>query len=195
MSLLSDAAIKAALKSGAIGITPPPNPEDFDTDSIDVHLGESIYFWRTPAGGADYTIPLWKAKVDPGHFDYIQFANENLTPVQPDRFGIFTMRPQTYYLADVLEKTKLPLDVAMHIQGKSTLARLGVMVHLTAPHAHAGWSGVLTLEMYNLGPFHIQLKAGMPIGQLTFWRLESPGTAETREGKTFSDQITASGRK
>ena len=81
----------------------------------------------------------------------------------------------------------------MHIQGKSSLARLGVIVHLTAPHAHAGWAGWLTLEIYNLGPFNIELKSGMAIGQLTFWRVEDPEDL-VREGQ-FSNQLDAKGSK
>jgi len=58
---------------------------------------------------------------------------------------------------------------------------LGAIVHLTAPHALAGWADWLTLEIYNLGPFNIELKSGMAIGPLTFWRAEDLGN-RVREG-------------
>src|SRR6266536_4081564 len=109
MGLLSDIAIKQALESGALRIDPPPKPEHFDSDSVDVHLGDKIYTWMKPAGGAEFTIPLWKAKTDPGSFDYLKFANDYLVRVQPDVNGIVIMHPHTYYVADLLQWTKLPL--------------------------------------------------------------------------------------
>lgn len=93
-------------------------------------------------------------------------------------------------LADLRRRTALPHDVAMHIQGKSSLARLGVLIHLTAPHA--GWEGRLTLEICNLGPFNIEMKPGMTIGQLTFWRLEDADAGKLQTGQ-FSGQADALG--
>jgi len=84
MGLLSDIAIKEALNSGALQIKPEPKPEDFDSDSLDVHLGEKIYTWLKPAGGAEFTIPLWRARTEPGSFDYLQLASDYLVRVQPD---------------------------------------------------------------------------------------------------------------
>jgi hypothetical protein len=60
MGLLSARAIKQALGAGELVIDPPPEEEHFDSDSIDVHLGDSIYKWRALEGGAAITIPLWK---------------------------------------------------------------------------------------------------------------------------------------
>ena len=193
MALLSERAIKEALHNKSLVIDPAPEELHFDSDSVEVHLGNVIYTWRMPHGGALISVPLWKKKDDPGAFAYLEFAKEHLVQVQPDPDGIVTMRPRTFYLADLRQRTELPPDVAMHIQGKSTLARLGMLVHLTAPHAHAGWKGRLTLEMYNAGPFNIELKPGTPIGQLTFWRVEKPAEAKDITAKTFDDQETAAG--
>jgi dCTP deaminase len=157
-----------------------------------VHLGKTIYKWRRPEGGATFTIPLWRSNAVDGGFRYKDFA-KNLVEVAPDTDGIITIRPNTFYLADLLQFTSLPPDLAMHIEGKSTLARLGLAVHITAPHAHAGWVGRLTLEMFNLGPFNIELKPGAPVGQLTFWRVENPLAAEEIKAKTFTGQQKATG--
>jgi dCTP deaminase len=110
-----------------------------------------------------------------------------------DPDGIVTLRPGTFYLADLRQYTKLPPDIAMHIEGKSSLARLGVCVHITAPHAHAGWSGHLTLEILNSGPFNIELKPGIAMGQLTFWRVEQPLAESDLPTQQFSNQQTARG--
>ncbi len=97
--------------------------------------------------------------------------------------------------ADLKQYTKLPPDVAMHIQGKSSLARLGLQIHLTAPHAHAGWEGTLALDIFNSGPFHIELKPGIAIGQLTFWRVEDPEDDVEIPIGQFTGQAGAGGGK
>lgn len=196
MGILSQRAIKKLLEGGSLEIQPLPKEDHFDSDAVEVHLGDTIWEWTRQPGGSTLALSLWKTshQNDSDYFNYNDFAKQHLKPVPPDNTGIVALRPHTFYLADLKQYTKLPPDVAMHIQGKSTLARLGVIVHLTAPHAHAGWNGKLTLEIYNLGPFIIELKSGMAIGQLTFWRVEDPGELAERDS-TFSNQADARGTK
>jgi dCTP deaminase len=188
MGILSKQAIARQLASGEIMIVPTPRDEDYDSDAVDVHLGDKVYEWLSLPSGAIISIPLWKSP--PNEFSFSKFANSTLKDVPPDNADIITLRPHTFYLADLRQHTTLPSNIAMQIQGKSSLARLGMLVHLTAPHAHAGWRGRLTLEIYNLGPFNIEMKPGMTIGQLTFWKVEEPG--EVLPGH-FHDQSTAHG--
>lgn len=196
MGLLSANAIKAALASREIIIDPPPTEEQFDSDSVDVHLGNTIYKWKGLDGGAKITIPLWRSAAGgAGAFSYREFANQNSIVVPPDADGIVTLRPQTFYLADLHEHTTLGPNIAMHIQGKSSLARLGVAVHVTAPHAHAGWYGRITLEIFNYGPFNIELKPGVPVGQLFFWRVEDPVSADAVKPQQFTGQERATGAR
>ena len=191
MGILSRRAIKDRIARGLVAIDPVPKEEHFDSDAVDVHLGNHIYEWVEPPSGSTLSIALWKDQ--PERFQYKAFAERYLRKVPPDNFGIVTLRPHTFYLADLRQHTKLPADLAMHVQGKSSLARLGVVVHLTAPHAHAGWEGRLTLEIYNLGPFNIEFKPGMPIGQLTFWKVEEPEENADVEQGQFSKQRNARG--
>jgi dCTP deaminase len=193
MALLSAPAIQAELQSRRLVIDPMPGTLDYSSDAVDVHLGNTLYVWRSPAGKATLTIPLWRRLKNEGPFVYREFASENLMKVEPDPDGIVTLRPGTFYLADLRQYTKLPPDIAMHIEGKSSLARLGVCVHITAPHAHAGWSGHLTLEILNSGPFNIELKPGIAMGQLTFWRVEQPLAESDLPTQQFSNQQTARG--
>lgn len=137
MSILSRQAIEKRLTNGDIKITPAPLEEHFDSDSVDVHLGDKVYEWEKQPDGATITVALWKPP--PEKFRFKTFADRNLKDVKPDNYGVITLKPKTFYLADLRQHTVLPPNIAMHIQGKSMLARLGVMVHLTAPHAHAGW--------------------------------------------------------
>ncbi len=192
MGILSQQAIKRRIDSAELCITPPPTEKDYDSDAVDVHLGDVIYEWKRQPSGSVVTVSSWK-KEEAEKFSYRKFSDAFLQEVPFDNAGIVTLRPHTFYLADVREHTKLPPDIAMHVQGKSSLARLGLLVHLTAPHAHAGWNGRLTLEMYNLGPFNIELRPDMAIGQLTFWKVEEAGSAAEVVHGQFSGQTNAKG--
>ena len=78
----------------------------------------------------------------------------------------FRMDPNQLVIAGTLEIVHLPLHLAARVEGKSSLARLGMSVHITAPSVHAGFEGPLYLEMNNIGPFPILLRQGMEIAQL-----------------------------
>jgi dCTP deaminase len=187
MALLSKKAILAALDSGSLQIDPRPLDTAYGTDSVDAHLGDAVYHWKRGQGGATTAIRVGAA------FDYKTFARANLEKVPQDPDGVITFRPGTFYLADLLEYTRLPPDLAMHVQGKSSLARLGLGVHVTAPHAHAGWSGRLTLEIFNYGPYNIEVTPHVEIAQLSFWRVESPLSPDELPTQQFTNQRNASG--
>ena len=87
-----------------------------------------------------------------------QFTMEPSAPYQ--------MKPNRLVIGKTLEVVTLPLHLAARIEGKSSLARLGLSVHVTAPTVLAGFNGRLILEMNNIGPFQIQLQPGMRIAQL-----------------------------
>ncbi|MFO0824776.1 MAG: dCTP deaminase [Gemmataceae bacterium] len=83
----------------------------------------------------------------------------------------FVLRPNQLVLGRTLEKVTLPIvpdgqSLAARVEGKSSYARCGLLVHFTAPTIHAGFSGTITLELINLGPCNISLYAGTPICQL-----------------------------
>ena len=78
----------------------------------------------------------------------------------------FVMKPNQFVIAKTLESVTLPLHIAARIEGKSSHARIGLSVHVTAPTVHAGFQGSLYLEMYNIGPFDIVLRSEMEIAQL-----------------------------
>jgi dCTP deaminase len=191
MGILSRQAIVRRQEAKELIITPVPNDVDYDSDAVDVHLSGKIYEWVQPPAGTTLSIALWRR--DAEKFSYKAFSNEYLRQVKPDNAGIITLRPQSFYLADLQQHTTLPPDLAMHVEGKSSIARLGVLVHLTAPHAHAGWRGSLTLEIYNLGPFNIEMKPGMTIAQLTFWKVEEPEDAGALPPGQFDNQTSARG--
>jgi len=106
----------------------------------------------------------------------------------------FYLEPRRFVLAKTLERVELPLTreppvLAARIEGRSSYARCGLLVHFTAPTIHAGFSGTITLEMINMGPYAINLFPGEPICQLivevvdgTPFRNDSQFQSQTRPG-------------
>jgi dCTP deaminase len=93
-------------------------------------------------------------------------------PVEPD--GSIIIAPGAFALAQTRERVELPEDscLAARVEGRSSYARLGLVVHMTAPTIHAGFAGTIVLEMMNFGPFHLKIDPGRTrICQLIFEEL------------------------
>ena len=86
----------------------------------------------------------------------------------------FVIHPGEFCLGSTLERVELPDDVVARVEGKSSLGRLGLIVHATAGFCDPGWRGTLTLELNNLTRVPIRLYAGLPIAQLSFMTLDAP---------------------
>jgi dCTP deaminase len=100
-------------------------------------------------------------------------------------------------LGQTLERVKLPSDLVARLEGKSSLGRLGLVIHSTAGFVDSGFSGNLTLELSNVANLPITIYRGMPIGQISFMRMDSPvdrpyGSAETRSKYQGQAEPTAS---
>jgi dCTP deaminase len=96
----------------------------------------------------------------------------------------FILHPGEFVLGQTLERVRLPDDIVARLEGKSSLGRLGLLIHSTAGFVDAGWEGNLTLELSNVATLPITIYHGMPIGQISFMRMDSPvetpyGTDET----------------
>jgi dCTP deaminase len=167
--ILCNREIHAALDSGRLIIQPQPVPRQttpgqycpYETHSVDLTLAPEI---SIPQKGP-YTYDL----VSNG---LAQFVGRNSQKVILDTNQPFPLEPNRFVLALTREVVGLPIlpesdtCLAARIEGKSSRARCGVLVHFTAPTVHPGWHGQLTLEMINLGPVPFMLRPGMPIAQL-----------------------------
>jgi dCTP deaminase len=96
----------------------------------------------------------------------------------------FILHPGEFVLGQTLERVTLPNDLVARLEGKSSLGRLGLLIHSTAGFVDSGFSGNLTLELSNVANLPITIYHGMPIGQLSFMRMDAPverpdGSAET----------------
>jgi dCTP deaminase len=174
--ILSDREIRAALARQAIRITPDPtlDPSLWSATALDLHLGEQISFWDLTRPGA----PDCFSPADPDHDLADLLTRFTRSQVIPET-GV-VLEPGSFYLGWTLEVVQLPhrSRIAARVEGKSSLARLGMGVHVTAPTIHAGfghadrhpdWIGnPIQLEIWNTGPKPIRLKRGMKICQLIF---------------------------
>lgn len=157
---LSDIEIQAEINAKRLIFDPPvEDRERIDSSAVDLLLHEELLVLPERVAGVS---------IDPSDdqinvMDILRRHGETRT-LLPDSPHL--MEPHRLVIGKTLESVKLPLHLAARIEGKSSLARLGLSVHVTAPTVMAGFDGRLYLEMNNIGPFPIQLKAGMKIAQL-----------------------------
>lgn len=191
--ILSDREIRAAIARGALKVTPEPPTEAWSSTAVDLRLAKELVLWRRP-GGAGVEAVVCPARED---YDFDSVRQQYSTPINiPDDEYVF--RSQTFLLGWTLEKIQLPhrSRLAARVEGKSSLARLGVGVHVTAPTIHAGFGykkdgddypgSPLQLEIWNAGPLDVKLVEGMRICQLIFEIVD--GTPEKGYEGRFSVQ-------
>jgi dCTP deaminase len=88
--------------------------------------------------------------------------------------GVFILHPGEFVLGSTLERVAVPNDLVARVEGKSSLGRLGLLIHSTAGFIDAGFDGHVTLELANVANLPITLYPGMKIGQISFMKMTSP---------------------
>ena len=175
--ILTDREIRIALRDGAIIIDPIPDlTVAITSTAIDLTLSPVFKEWRTVTG----------IQICPGSkgYKYSDLAKQfQINAREP-----YLLRPKSFVLGWTAEKLSIPTRsrLAARVEGKSSLARLGVSVHVTAPIIHSGFKGNIQLEIFNFGPHEIILNSGMWICQLVFE--QTSGTPERGYEGLFSDQ-------
>lgn len=160
--VLADGDIKKALNSGRITIHPTPDfSSQLGSCSIDLRLGNTFRVFEYSK----------KPYIDPSKKDY---SNEITHEIIVDDGGQFIMQPGDFVLAVTLERVTLPADLMGRLEGRSSLGRLGIVVHSTASIFDPGWDGNCVLELGNLGRMAVALTVGMRICAMTFEELSSP---------------------
>jgi dCTP deaminase len=105
----------------------------------------------------------------------VRQAMEDLTElVEVQGEEPFILHPGEFVLGQTLERVTLPNDLVARLEGKSSLGRLGLLIHSTAGFVDSGFSGNLTLELSNVANLPITIYYGMPIGQISFMRMDGP---------------------
>jgi dCTP deaminase len=211
--ILSDREIQAAIGRGAVKIHPPPpdlaseDPKSkksrWSSTTLDLRLASEIIVWNAADIGADVKFE----PPDEEGFDYqslvSQYAKKLQIPPEGYSFGgreTSTYKPVRFILGWTHETIQIPATsrLAARVEGKSSLARLGIGVHLTAPTIHAGFGvstddknyagSQLQLEIFSYGDFPVKLKPLMKICQLIFEEVHGTPTKGYEQGGRFSVQ-------
>lgn len=179
--ILSDRDILTRLERGDIIISPDPNLEtQLQPASLDLRLG---YDFQT----FNYTRQALIDPADPATFEQLT------TLTQLEDGERFLVHPGEFVLATTLERVEIPADLLARLEGRSSIGRLGIVIHSTAGYVDPGFKGKITLEISNLGRIAVALYPGMRICQIAFEEMSSPvgsGYGE-RHGAKYQGQDAA----
>ncbi|MFN8222837.1 MAG: dCTP deaminase [Gaiellales bacterium] len=156
--VLSDQAIRRLIEAGRIEID-PYDPGLMQPSSLDVRVDRLFRVFRNSR------YPYIDVKVDQSELtELVEVADE-----EP-----FILHPGEFVLGSTLERVKLPDDLVARLEGKSSLGRLGLLIHSTAGFIDPGFDGHVTLELSNVANLPITIYPGMKIGQLSFVQMSEP---------------------
>ena len=150
--ILSDRDIRSALEAGRIVIE-PFSPDAVQPSSVDLHLDRRFRVFRNSR------YPFIDVRQDQPDLTELVAIEEE----QP-----FILHPGEFVLGSTLERVSLPDDLVARLEGKSSLGRLGLLIHSTAGYIDPGWDGQITLELSNVATLPITIYLGMRIGQISF---------------------------
>ena len=156
--VLSDGSIRSEIEAGRVVID-PYDESLIQPSSIDVRVDRQFRVFHN----GRYT-----------HIDVRQPMEELTELVEPPEGEPFILHPGEFVLGQTLERVTLPDDLVARLEGKSSLGRLGLLIHSTAGFVDSGFSGNLTLELSNVANLPITIYEGMPIGQISFMRMDGP---------------------
>jgi len=176
--ILSDADIRRRLEDGGLAVEPLEDPElQIQPASVDLRLGrEFLEFQHT-------NIPCIHPESEG---EIAEYVDETVV----DEGEEFILHPGDFVLGTTIERVEIPPDLIAHVEGRSSLGRLAIVVHATAGLCDPGFAGKITLELSNLGAAPVALSPGMRISQLTFTRLSSPAERPYGEerGSKYQEQ-------
>jgi dCTP deaminase len=168
--VLSDRTIRQEIESGRIVID-PFEPSNVQPSSVDVRVDRQFRVFHNHRRGL----------ID------VRERMEDLTElVQTEGEHPFILHPGEFVLGQTLERVTLPNDLVARLEGKSSLGRLGLLIHSTAGFVDSGFSGNLTLELSNVANLPITIYHGMPIGQISFMRMDGPVDSPYGSGEAGS---------
>jgi dCTP deaminase len=156
--ILSDRTIREQLDAGSI-IIDPLGEGCIQPSSVDLHVDRYFRVFR------NHTM---------GYIDVKQDLEELTELVDVGEDDPFILHPGEFVLGSTSERVALPDDLVARLEGKSSLGRLGLLIHSTAGFVDAGWDGHLTLELSNVANLPITIYPGMKIGQISFLQMSTP---------------------
>lgn len=176
--ILSDRDILARLEAGDLVVEPLDDVDlQVQPASVDVRLGKRF-------------LEFQRANIPCIHPNSEQEVEDYVTETVVDNGDEFILHPGDFVLGTTKERVDIPDDLIAHVQGRSSLGRLAVVVHATAGVVDPGYRGQITLELSNLGTAPVALEPGMRISQLIFTELKSAAERPYGEerGSKYQDQ-------
>jgi len=168
--ILSDRSIREALAAGRI-IIDPLDEQCIQPSSVDMKVSNLFRVFR------NHTASVIDVKQN------LEDLTELIT-IPMD--GVFILHPGEFVLGSTLERLALPDDLVGRVEGKSSLGRLGLLIHSTAGFVDAGWDGHITLELSNVASLPITIYPGMKIGQVSFMQMTTPADRPYGKGASGS---------
>ncbi|MCX6767125.1 MAG: dCTP deaminase [Candidatus Micrarchaeota archaeon] len=156
--ILSDRSIRQELARGRI-VVKPFYPNCVQPSSIDLHLSNEFRVFKHS------THPVIDVRKKFGEYTELIKVKDD-TP--------FIIHPNEFVLGSTVENVEIPGDIVGRLEGKSSLGRLGIIIHATAGYVDPGWKGRLTLEISNVGKIPVTLYPDMKIAQLSFLMMTTP---------------------
>ena len=161
MAILSDKTIKEYLEEGKIVIDPLKDEQQIQPSSVDMRLGDQFKVFKV----------IRKPYIDPKDEEDIAEYMESSTVPEGEAFII---HPNEFALATTQEYVKVPDDLVARVEGRSSMGRLGVTMHVTAGYVDPGFEGRITLEISNIGAMPVALYPGQRVCQLVFETMTTP---------------------
>ena len=168
--ILSDRTLRQQIADGRIVIE-PFDDHSVQPSSIDVRISNLFRVFR------NYTARVIDVKHD---------MTTLTEPIEIAPEGVFMLHPGEFVLGSTLERIGVPDDLVGRIEGKSSLGRLGLIIHSTAGFIDAGFDGHITLELTNIATLPITLYPGMKIGQVSFMQMTTPADQPYGKGAAGS---------
>ena len=161
MAILSDKTIKEYLKEGKIGFEPLQDEKQIQPSSVDMRLGDEFKVFKV----------IRKPYIDPEDEEDIASYMESMIVPEGEAFII---HPNEFALATTLEYVKVPDDLVARVEGRSSMGRLSVTMHVTAGFIDPGFEGKITLEISNIGAMPVALYPGQRVCQIVFETMTTP---------------------
>lgn len=161
MAILSDKTIKEYLEEGKIVIDSLKDEQQIQPSSVDMRLGDEFKVFKV----------IRKPYIDPKDEEDIAEYMESSTVPEGEAFII---HPNEFALATTQEYVKVPDDLVARVEGRSSMGRLGVTMHVTAGYVDPGFEGRITLEISNIGAMPVALYPGQRVCQLVFETMTTP---------------------
>ena len=176
--ILSDVDILRRLEDGDLVVEPLDDPDiQIQPASVDLRLGREF-------------LEFQHANIPCIHPNAEQEVDEYVELTEVEEGGEYILHPGDFVLGTTHERVEIPDDLIAHVEGRSSLGRLAIVVHATAGLADPGYKGQITLELSNLGTAPVALTPGMRISQLTFTELKTPADRPygAERGSKYQDQ-------